>query len=296
MSIFGSPRSAPATHGPLVLLTGAPRSGTTLCCHLLDKVPGVVTLHEPMRVDRFLAAPAAADVQALVERFAARTRASLHERRAAVTKHVGGRIPDNPVSDERDAHGERRRVTTRGEIDIGRDLAPGFTLVVKHPSLFTALLPSLAGRFDVYAIVRNPLAVLASWNSVPFQVRDGRLPVVERLVPGFAAEMARLPDVHARQVHAISVFFDRYAELLPAPRILRYEDVVASHGRCLRAIAPAAASLDEGLRSRNANPSYARESMRALAGRLIESPGGWRRFYGESDVAGLLGAALASAE
>ena len=179
MSIFGSPRSAPATHGPLVLLTGAPRSGTTPCCHLLDKVPGVVALHEPMKVDRFLA-PAAADVQALVERF--------------------------------------------------------------------------------------------------------------------AAEMARLPDVHARQVHAISFFFDRYAELLPAPRILRYEDVVASHGRCLRAIAPAAASLDEGLRSRNANPSYARESMRALAGRLIESPGGWRRFYGESDVAGLLGAALASAE
>ena len=31
-----------------IVLTGIPRSGTTLTCHLLNKVPNVVALFEPM--------------------------------------------------------------------------------------------------------------------------------------------------------------------------------------------------------------------------------------------------------
>jgi hypothetical protein len=32
-----------------VVLTGLPRSGTTLTCHLLNKLPDTVALHEPMQ-------------------------------------------------------------------------------------------------------------------------------------------------------------------------------------------------------------------------------------------------------
>jgi hypothetical protein len=35
-----------------VLLTGLPRSGTTLMCHLLNKLPHSVALHEPMDPSR----------------------------------------------------------------------------------------------------------------------------------------------------------------------------------------------------------------------------------------------------
>src|SRR5689334_16285425 len=36
-----------------VLVTGLPRSGTTLTCHLLQKLPDTVALHEPMDFHKF---------------------------------------------------------------------------------------------------------------------------------------------------------------------------------------------------------------------------------------------------
>lgn len=36
-----------------IILTGVPRSGTTLACLLLSKLPDVVALNEPMRTARF---------------------------------------------------------------------------------------------------------------------------------------------------------------------------------------------------------------------------------------------------
>ena len=63
-----------------------------------------------------------------------------------------------------------------------RHLTPGFDLVVKHNALFTALLPDLLSAFPVYGIVRNPLAVLASWNAVNLPVKQGRIPA-ERSSP-----------------------------------------------------------------------------------------------------------------
>jgi hypothetical protein len=36
-----------------ILITGTPRSGTTLPCHLLNELPDTVALHEPMKVKEF---------------------------------------------------------------------------------------------------------------------------------------------------------------------------------------------------------------------------------------------------
>ena len=36
-----------------VLLTGLPRAGTTLCCHILNSCKGVLALHEPLSPDDF---------------------------------------------------------------------------------------------------------------------------------------------------------------------------------------------------------------------------------------------------
>ncbi len=36
-----------------IILTGVPRSGTTLICHLLNQLPGVGALHEPLEKTRW---------------------------------------------------------------------------------------------------------------------------------------------------------------------------------------------------------------------------------------------------
>jgi hypothetical protein len=241
-----------------------------------------------MDISRFFGKRDPADVCRVVEKFCAKTRASLLERGAAPSKQVGGKVPDNPVAAERDAQGERKRITSKGEISVEKGLAPDFTLIVKHPGLFTALLAELAPRFPVHAVVRNPLSILSSWNSIPFHIRDGRVPATERLDPALKDALDAIPDATARQLHVLDWYFSRYARLLEPSRILRYEDLIASRGKSLAAVVPAASALDEDLKSRNKNELYDPATMSRLAERLLADHGAWRRFYAPADVEALL--------
>ena len=159
-----------------VVLTGLPRSGTTLACRLLNTLPDTVALHEPIAPGRFADAEDEQAVLEGMERFFRRMRRMIRREKVAVSKNVGGKIPDNAYEHARSGSGLRPRPAGR-EPRRGRSRRQGaggnFLLVVKQPALFSALLPVLAQRFPCYAVVRNPLSVLASWNSVDHKVREG---------------------------------------------------------------------------------------------------------------------------
>ena len=272
-----------------VLVTGLPRSGTTLTCHLLQKLPDTVALHEPMDFHKFAPGRSRDDMCDDIARFLKKQRRSILERGVAVSKHSEGKVPDNPVGAQRNEAGKRTNAgMDKGEISIEKELAADFMLVVKHNSSFTGLLDSLAGRFDVYAVMRNPLAVLGSWNSISLEVGRGHVPAAERVDPQLAADLARIDDVLERQIHILAWFYARYRDLLPAERVIRYEDVVATHGRRLAVINPLAASLDEPLESRNKNKLYDGEGVKQIGRRLLETDGAYWHFYERSSVEELI--------
>ena len=73
-------------------------------------------------------------------------------------KHVGGVVPDDT---KEKVDGVHQRIAVKGDIPVGKDLGPNFSLAIKQPGMFTALLPGLARPFPCDAIVRNP------WRSPP---------------------------------------------------------------------------------------------------------------------------------
>ena len=78
-----------------IALTGLPRSGSTLCCHLVNAAPRGIALFEPMPVmelDAVDRAHATAQVVAYFEQ----QHASLLADGTAETRHRGGKVPDNP--------------------------------------------------------------------------------------------------------------------------------------------------------------------------------------------------------
>ena len=272
-----------------VLITGTPRSGTTLFCSLLNKVPDVVALHEPMNVWEFPKcknAGAAADV---IERFCAETRASLHEHGYALSKHVGGNIPDNVAADQVNQRGTRLRHTEHGRVFVEKPLSQNFDLAIKHPVAFTALLETLAKRFECYAIIRNPLATLASWNSLAWlNVKDGHAPIGEKLDATLQRALAAEPDAIERQLHILEWFYQRFRAFLPDSSLIKYEDLIASRGRDLARFFSGAAALDENLRSKNVNKFYDRPLMLDLGERLLARTGVIWDYYNKSDVEKLM--------
>jgi hypothetical protein len=273
-----------------VLVTGLPRSGTTLTCHLLQKLPDTVALHEPMAFRRFTDGRSRDEIMGDIERFLKKQRESIRERGRAFSKHSEGKVPDNPVGAKRNDEGKRTNEgMDRGEIEIDKELPPDFMLVVKHNSSFTGLLESLVTRFEVFAVMRNPLGVLGSWNSISLEVGKGHVPAAEKLDERLRDDLARIDDVVDRQIRILQWFYGRYRDLLPAERIIKYEDVVATHGRRLAVINPLAASLDEPLESRNKNKLYDGEAMKAIGRRLLATDGAYWHFYSRESVEELIG-------
>ena len=271
-----------------VLLTGIPRSGTTLACWLLNHLPDAVALVEPAMGVRFwLGRWDRRQASASVRQFFTRVRKRIAARRPIPSFHGDGEITANTVEEQR-VGTSRRPIARYGKVPIAKRLSAHFWLIVKHPAPFTALLNELVEHFPVYAIVRNPLAVLASWNSVSLPVNKGHVPVAEWFDPLLRRTLSRIPDRWARQLALLDWFFETYRRVLPETAILRYEDIVASGGRALSVIVPAAAELNVPLPNRNASPLYDVSLMCALGERLLKTDGAYWDFYSRESVERLI--------
>jgi hypothetical protein len=270
-----------------VLITGLPRAGTTLVVSLLNRLDDVVALHEPIE---FLQAPLEREraYDALIAPFLASTRAQILAARKARARIIAGR-DDNPYGDDRNESGLRTSRTRVDWVSIDKPLTPDFLLAVKHPMAFTALVDDLVARLPVYAVVRNPLALLASWASVEAAFNLGRIPVAESLNAEIHQRLAGLDGIVERQLAILDWMFGQYARHLPRDRIIFYEDLVSSRGSALSVVSARAGALDVPLESRNDNTLYDRSAMLGIADRLLSAPGAMWDFYSRADVEALAG-------
>ncbi|SIQ52556.1 Glycosyl transferases group 1 [Rhizobium sp. RU35A] len=225
-----------------ILITGFPRSGTTLVASLLNTQPDVIALAEPF------ALPQGQDREGAVEHI----RALMHDYRSQalagsplVTKHMGGRIPDNWVEPPKENGGLRRVLEERGALLFDKPLTDDFTLVAKHPAEFTALADLLVDHFPLYAVVRDPLAVMAAWQTVDMPINRGRMPMLERLAPtDWRVQLDAIEEPLERQVKLLSLQLQTYLSL-PKGRLLRYEDLIANPRATLAPICPGRSAYPE---------------------------------------------------
>lgn len=263
------------------LLTGIPRSGSSLVCRLAGQAPDVVALSEPIPRAAFADISDPRDARDTIRRFVRRTRKRIRATRLAPSLQVAGRLDDNVVANDAEG-GLRRRQAEPGEIRIDKALSRRFTLVVKHNALFAALLTELAESFECVALVRNPLVVLASWHTVDLPVARGRIPAGEQFDSELGAALDSAPDTLARQLIVLDWFFTQYADHLPDERILRYEDLVEGDAESLYRLLGQAPAAPESLTSRNAHGAYAAVPIDELLAAL-RAPGAWKRFYAPAD-------------
>ena len=118
-------------------------------------------------------------------------------------------------------------------MDIIKPLSQDFTLVIKHNALFTALLSSLIRRFCCYAIVRNPLATLASWQTVNLPIHEGHVPMGERFDMALQSDLSGLESSLDRQLFIMRWFYNSFSRNLAQENIIRYEDIIDSNGNAL---------------------------------------------------------------
>ncbi len=265
------------------LLSGLPRSGTSLCCRLVGDLPDSVALSEPMRQQAFAGADHPDEACLRISDFARRARTRIPLERRAPSVQLDGRLDDDRVEAWDGAENLRRPQGGQGEIPVDKPLSGGFTLLIKHNALFAALLPGLARSTACLGLVRNPVAVLASWQTVDLPVNRGRIPAGERFDRQLHRALENEGNVLRRQIVLLNWFFDRFRTHLEPQSILRYEDVVASGGRALFDRLDRRDAGTVTLENRNGNRAYAGAEIDALLAELAGDRGAWSAFYDLAD-------------
>ena len=273
----------------IALLTGLPRGGTTLACRLFNELSDVVALVEPMDVSKFTKLSPRAAILDAIEQFANEQRMSLMANGLAISRHVGGTVTDNLFAPVCELDGLRRFHATHGMVNFGKALSSEFTLIIKHPAAFTALLGDLVKRFRCYAIIRNPLAVLASWNTTNMPVRNGHAPAAEQHDPDLKRALEKIDDRFDRQLFLLSWYLNQYQKHLPTNHMIRYEDVINSGGSALSVVKSSAVLLNESLTNSNQNPVYDKETTLLLGEKLLTTEGNYWNFYSRDEIQKLMG-------
>lgn len=241
-----------------VLLTGIPRSGTTLACSLLNRLPQVLALIEPMNMRELKAAGTDENRGQYIADYLTHIRRNALEQGIAPRKQLSG---DGTNTFATATDGKRMSSIQSDQlVALDKSLDENFTLIVKHPNAFAALLPVLSKRFGCIALVRNPLAVLASWNSLDHALSQGHAPMAEKLDPDLAKRLQQESEPSIRQLQLLDWYFDTFTRWLPATRVIRYEEIIATSGAALSVIDQSAQSLSDGrhgsLESQNASRLY----------------------------------------
>ena len=223
------------------------------------------------------------DACAYIRVFVDRVRERIVAERRAPSVHVGGGLYDNIVNLMRSDSGLRKPRGTWDHIVIDKPLSDCFTLVIRDNAVFAALLPRLNAFFPCLALVRNPLSVLASWQTVELPVQRGRIPGAESFDSDLCRALDQEPETLRRQLIALEWLFARFHAHLPPENIIRYEDLVSSGGTAFFSRLGHARARPVALDSRNASALYDKKVIDDLLNALLNAGGTWTRLYSRSD-------------
>jgi hypothetical protein len=170
-----------------IIVTGIPRSGTSLLTTLIDSTPNAVGLHEPYWQAEWASQNknkgASAFVEYLIQNFSS-TRQKLlnghtvHDRRDA----AGNSVTNYYVRNDDGTVNETFKLRPINPKSINDD----FVLAMKHCGLYLGVLDEIAksNQFAIIAIIRKKEDVLKSWRSLPnIPPNRGRLPGAEVYCP-----------------------------------------------------------------------------------------------------------------
>lgn len=263
-----------------VLLTGLPRSGTTMTCWLLNKVSNVIALHEPILFKDY---SSSLSLTSILEQFIIDVRTQLVTEGNAPSHAMQGKVHSNPISTPSKPRQNRSIVHNHQIVHFGKPSSESFQLAVKHNAPFTAQLEILSQIYPLGVIIRNPMSLLYSWQTVPLPIREGRLPMAERYDKKLSQKLSSVENILDRQVLILDWCFQKYQQVNSA-NIFRYEEIVATGGRILSSLFPNALGLAVPLLSYNRSEIYPHYSGSMLMKRLLQGRRHWQAFYSEQEV------------
>ena len=259
------------------LITGVPRSGTSLLLSLLQsdhrlcfsEPPWLRSLRESSNTGSELAINLKSQIAGL--------RQSIKKGEAIemVVKKDSREVPDNyfPRSQQ-----QRKKQKNTAAVVYPEHMATA-DFFIKANAVFTAnLQPLLASvQWQVTAVIRDPLSVLMSWRSVNIASSKGRVKSVEKYSQHLR-EIGQTEPLLKRQVLLLDWYFQQYANL-EETQVIRYESLVANPEQEIKRTMQQQVQLKKELKSHNKSSMYDEADADMLASQIKKYATVLKDFY-----------------
>lgn len=238
------------------LITGLPRSGTTLLTSLLSENIEAVTFSEPEWLK------SVRKKSANCQEFAKEFMQKILELRDDIRNGIPVHIKTSRFNQGLPKNYYHRN--EKGEIVVDKEESPivfpeGYAdkpFIIKANAQFTACLGELINTEDykIICIVRNPVATIMSWRSLDLPVSQGNMKIAEKFCIGFIRETKAL-DLLENQVLIADWFFKQYKKHSKHINIIKYEDLKKDTKKAMSSIIPTVKG-PVLLKSHNQNKHY----------------------------------------
>lgn len=200
-----------------LIITGIPRSGTTLLSTLVNNLEDTVCLNEPTEFFERAQTLTKQEYLHFVKNSFIDLRKKLSTGEKVLSKLEG---KTNFFNKDR----SKVKVTFS---KVSKNLSENFLLGIKHNAPFISVLPELANDFKVLGILRHPIPTILSWLSVDFPISKGNLPAAALWTELKEVCESNL-DVIQKQVTIYDMFCERFWNLKEHPNVtlMRYEDLL----------------------------------------------------------------------
>ncbi len=235
------------------IITGIPRSGTSLLTKLLSIQQQTICFSEPewLKTIRFTG-------QSCRE-FSSSLNGKLNEIYSDISigkeieltvKRGTQELPDNYFNRNQSGY-DNVKETKRQKFKFSKELR----ICVKSNTLFTACLQALkkCDEFNLVAVVRDPVSVLMSWRSLDIPVSRGQVKIAE-LYSQEIRDLANEQDLLVKQIKIMDWFFKQYQK--HQVKVVKYEDIIADQKNTLTSITRVNHPNTLGLESKNQNTHY----------------------------------------
>ena len=212
------------------LITGIPRSGTTLLTSTLSSSSQAVVFSEPewLKNLRTQAPDATSFTQHLIDQIT-ELRVSVHTQQSIQLKSSRFRKGQPANYYIRDDQGKISSDKSEKAVQLDPQLhnAP---FIIKSNAQFTACLKQLIDTdcFKIHGIIRNPVAVLMSWRSLNIPVSQGNMKIAEKYNPEYLSYIQPAKTLLEKQVLMADWYFAEFHKHSSNIHVIKYEDLITN--------------------------------------------------------------------
>ena len=211
-----------------IIITGIPRSGTTLAAAIIDSQENSICLNEPDWHHASPALDASEFARAVIDDFSA-----LRGRLLA-----GEAVPDrrnkdgNAITNYYDNEGKQIFKIQQRQCS---NLSANFTLAIKHNGPYLAVLPELIKlqACEIFAVIRHPLPIIRSWRRLNLPISRGEMPNATAYWPELRELVKEQIPLLQKQAKILELIFCHLLNYQKQLKLIRYEEMITANSNIL---------------------------------------------------------------